>query len=105
MNAFRLFLLSLVVSYSISSAQSAELELVRGVAAQPLKAQVTRVVEALSYLGEPLTTAQQTQLDAAIKEMDEAKATAAVQAVLDPLCLAGVNMGPRSLSENPGHVV
>jgi hypothetical protein len=96
MNAFRLSLISIVVSYGISSVHAAELELVRGVAAQPLKAQVKRVVEALSYLGEPLTAEQQTQFDTALKEMDDAKATAAIQAMLDPLCLAGVNINPES---------
>ena len=69
MNAFRLSLISIVVSYGISSVHAAELELVRGVAAQPLKAQVKRVVEALSYLGEPLTAEQQTQFDTALKEI------------------------------------
>ena len=96
MNAFRFTLMSLIASFVISGVRAAELETVQGVASQPLKAQVKRVVEALSYLGEPLTAQQQTQLDAALQEMDDAKATAAVQAVLDPLCLAGVNINPES---------
>ncbi|HRX80193.1 MAG TPA: CehA/McbA family metallohydrolase [Pirellulaceae bacterium] len=96
MNAFRLSAMSLVITCAAYGVHAAELDLVRGVAAQPLKAQVKRVVDALSYLGEPLTGEQQAQFDAAIKEMDDAKSTAAIQAVLDPLCLAGVNINPES---------
>jgi hypothetical protein len=40
-----------------------ELPIVRGVEAQPLKAQVRRVVETLDYLGEPLTADQSAALD------------------------------------------
>ena len=52
MNVLRLFLTSLIASCCLAGTHAAELELVRGVAAQPLKAQVKRVVEALGYLGE-----------------------------------------------------
>lgn len=69
---------------------------VEGVAAQPLKAQAKRVAEALRYLGQPLTAAQQTALNDALKEMDEAKAVAAIEQVLDPLALALVNINPES---------
>ncbi|MDA1053887.1 MAG: CehA/McbA family metallohydrolase [Planctomycetota bacterium] len=96
MNALRLSLPSLVVSCFLAGLHAAELEPVQGVAAQPLKAQVKRVVETLGYLGEPLTAEQQKQFEAAIKEMDDDKAGAAIQAVLDPLCLAGVNINPES---------
>ncbi|MCA9125343.1 MAG: hypothetical protein KDB11_34465, partial [Planctomycetales bacterium] len=65
MNAFRLSVMSLVITCSAYGLHAAELDLVRGVAAQPLKAQVKRVVDALSYLGEPLTGEQQAQFDAA----------------------------------------
>lgn len=73
-----------------------ELELVQGVAAQPLKAQAKRIAGALEFLGEPLTDAQQEQLAAALKEMDEDKAGDAIQAIFDPLCIAGVNINPES---------
>ncbi|MCA9118880.1 MAG: CehA/McbA family metallohydrolase [Planctomycetales bacterium] len=67
-----------------------------GVEAQPLKAQAKRIVETLDYLGEPLTNEQQKQLGEALNETDDAKATEAIQAVLDPFCLVGVNVNPES---------
>ncbi len=73
-----------------------ELPLVEGVEAQPLKAQATRVAQALNFLGQPLTVMQQDQLDAALKELDEKKAVAAIQKVFDPLVLAGVHINPES---------
>jgi len=73
-----------------------ELAIVAGVEAQPLKAQASRVAAALEFLGDPLTAEQKAQLDAALKEMDDAQAVAAIQRVLDPLCLAGVNVNPES---------
>ncbi|MFO0898688.1 MAG: CehA/McbA family metallohydrolase [Pirellulales bacterium] len=72
------------------------LPVVRQVEAQPLKAQAKRVAEALELVGAPLTDSQKGQLDAALAETDEAKAVAAIQALFDPLCLAGVNINPES---------
>ncbi|MBC8350403.1 MAG: hypothetical protein H8E66_00345 [Planctomycetes bacterium] len=86
----------LVCSCCLPTVHAGELDLVRGVSGQPLKAQVRRVVKALGDLGEPLTADQKSQLAAALKEMDDDKAGAAIQAVLDPLCLAGVNINPES---------
>ncbi|MBP86921.1 MAG: hypothetical protein CMJ64_09415 [Planctomycetaceae bacterium] len=69
---------------------------VQGVEAQPLKAQVNRVVLALEFLGEPLAKSRQVALDTALKEMDADKAVRAIQDALDPLCLAGININPES---------
>jgi hypothetical protein len=66
------------------------------VESQPLKAQVKRVREVLSLLGEPLSDADSAKLDAAIEEMDDAKSVKAIQALLDPKCLAYVNINPES---------
>lgn len=63
---------------------------------QPLKAQVKRVREALSLLGEPLSDVESAKLDAAIEDADAGKAVKAIQAVLDPRCLAYVNINPES---------
>ena len=73
-----------------------ELPLVRTVEAQPLKAQARRIAEALEFLGQPLTKNQAAALDAAVKEKEDAAAIDAIQQVLDPLCLAGVNINPES---------
>jgi hypothetical protein len=59
---------------------------------QPLLAQVKRVQEALDLLGTPLSRQDKEALAAASKEPDDAKAVAAVQAVLDRLCLAHVRI-------------
>ncbi|MCH7727727.1 MAG: CehA/McbA family metallohydrolase, partial [Planctomycetes bacterium] len=55
-----------------------------------------RISQALKFLGEPLTQQQQAALDAALKETDDAKATAAIQRLYDSLCLAGVNINAES---------
>lgn len=64
--------------------------------AQPFTAQAKRVVQALGLLGAPLTADQQTAFDAALAESDDAKRAAALQAVLDPLALVGVNVNAES---------
>ena len=69
---------------------AAPLPIVKGVEAQPLAAQVTRVTEALAYLGEPLPASQLEALNAAAKVGDAEK----IQSLLDPHCLFGVNVNP-----------
>ncbi|MFM9117286.1 MAG: CehA/McbA family metallohydrolase, partial [Planctomycetota bacterium] len=75
---------------------AADLELFDDVAMQPLKAQVRRLADALDYLGEPLTANQRRELDAALAETDERRAVVALQKVLDPLALIGVQINPES---------
>jgi hypothetical protein len=89
--------LSCLAVLSFSSALAADsLPEVRGIDAQPLKAQAKRVAEALGYLGEPLSADEQAALDKALAATDEAEAVAAIQKVFDPRCLAGVNINPES---------
>ena len=73
-----------------------ELPVVRNVEAQPLKAQARRVVQALELLGTPLADDAQKSMDAALAETDASKAVEQIQAVLDPLCLVGVNINAES---------
>jgi len=61
---------------------------------QPLAAQVRRSVEALGMLGTPLSAAEQKALSAAMALNDDAAATAAIEKVLDPHCLATVDINP-----------
>jgi hypothetical protein len=61
---------------------------------QPLRAQVSRVVQALQLAGAPLDEAARKALDAAAA--DPSKTAEAVQAALDPLCLAVVSVNPES---------
>ena len=88
--------LSLAVLFIARAASADELPILRGVEAQPLKAQVRRVAEALEYLGEPLSAEDKRALDKAAAIMNEDEATEAIQKVLDKRCLAGVNINPES---------
>ncbi len=91
--AWFLFFSNLVFS---GSSGADELPMVEGVEAQPLKAQVKRVAEALKFVGQPLTKDQQAALDEALASADDAKSVAAIQRVLDPLVLAGVHINAES---------
>jgi hypothetical protein len=57
---------------------------------------VERVKQALELAGSPLSSEQQKSLDAALATGDAKAAVAAIQKVLDPLCVAGVNINPES---------
>ncbi len=92
---FCVFLLSVCCLLPVARAAD-PLPMVSGVELQPLKAQVTRVVQALELAGAPLTADQQKALDAAFAEQDQEKSLVAIQTVLDPLCLAGININPES---------
>lgn len=72
------------------------LPVIRDVEAQPLQAQVQRVATALDSLGQPLSGEQKKQLDAAMSETDGPKSVAALQAMLDPMCLVLVSINPES---------
>ena len=73
----------------------AELKPVGGVEAQPLASQVRRVVEALAYIGRPLSAKEIQSIEAAIARGGEA-AVAGVQGVLAPHVLFAVNINPES---------
>jgi hypothetical protein len=86
----------LVLLFSSLAAAADALPVVTDVEAQPLKAQVKRIVEALDFLGQPLTDEQKKKLDAALAEKEDLAAVKGIQAALDPLCIAGVNINPES---------
>ena len=67
-----------------------------GVEHQPLAAQATRVVNALEILGNPLSKPEAERLEKAIESKDHDDAIKDIQAVLDPHCLASVNINPES---------
>src|SRR5262245_31831878 len=69
---------------------------VKDVEAQPLIAQVKRLGQALEFLGQPLPKATLDAL-ADLKPKDEA-APAAIQKLLDPLCVAAVEIGPKGVT-------
>ena len=67
-----------------------------GAAAQPLVAQVRRLVEAMAYLGEPLSEAERQRLDTAANLADEDRAIDEIQRVLDPKCLLDIRINAES---------
>ena len=64
--------------------------------AQPLVAQVGRLVQAMAYLGEPFSDIERRRLDAAANLPDGARASEEIQRVLDPKCLLDIRINPES---------
>jgi hypothetical protein len=63
---------------------------------QPLAAQSERIATTLDMLGTPLSKKQQDALKAAIASNNRDEAIKTIQGVLDPLCIAAVNINPES---------
>ena len=63
---------------------------------QPLVAATQRLVEALEYIGAPLSEKQRGELEAAYRIEDPIRCARAIQDVLDPLCLVAVSINPES---------
>ncbi len=77
----------------LSVTAHAALTIVTNVDLQPLRAQVTRVTQALAYLGAPLSDAEIQELDAA-PSLPAARAVEKIQTVLDRHALFGVSINP-----------
>jgi hypothetical protein len=67
-----------------------------GVESQPIRDRVRQLPSVLERLGQPLDGQQLRQLDEALAELDQVQAVMAIQHVLDPLCLVGININPES---------
>ncbi len=93
--AWRALGCGLLVCLAVHAVRGDELPQIQDVEPQPLKAQVQRLQAALDYLGQPLTAEQATALASALAQ-DGFAASEAIQKVLDPLALAGVNINPES---------
>src|SRR5690242_6188417 len=63
---------------------------------QPFALQVRQIESALDYLGEPLTSPEQQQIDEAISDPDEAAAVARIEEILDKRVLAILSINPES---------
>src|SRR5260370_38314968 len=81
---------------------AADLPKVTKVDLQPLAAQTRRLLDALDYLGNPLPEADRKALDAARNAENKAEGVAAIQAILDKHCLAGVGLAPPKSRPAPG---
>lgn len=87
---------NLAVCFQSSRAADGKWPEVPRVEQQPLIASLQRLQQALEYVGSPLSAAQRQALDAAFQAGSAADCTEAVQKVLDPLCLAAVQINPES---------
>jgi hypothetical protein len=93
----RLLLAVLLLALCSTTIRAADaLPLNTDVEAQPLKSQVKRIVEALEFVGQPLSAEEQQKLEAALSDKEDVAAVKAIQAVFDPLCIAGVTINPES---------
>ena len=73
-------------------AQGGELPVVDRVDAQPLLLITGRLAEAMQSLGSPFTAEQMTTLASLKSETNDSKITASVQRMLDPMCIAAVEI-------------
>lgn len=89
---------ALLLGLSLQSVSLAAQELpkVAEVELQPLAAQVARLVEAMDYLGVPLSAPDKQRLEKVTHGMDAAKAVIEIQNVLDKHCLVDVHINPES---------
>jgi hypothetical protein len=92
----RLIILATVITLSATLLPAQELPKVEKVEAQPLIAQITRVTEAMDYLGAPMSTADKQALQNAFNQTDAARTVADIQSVLDKYCLFDVGINPES---------
>ncbi len=93
----RKILLPILCLAGVSCAHAADrapLAVVTGVEAQPLAAQVRRLIEALEYLGAPLSAEERSALEEAIAKTEAEAAAGGIQRVLDAHCLVGVDINP-----------
>ena len=94
---FYLILISwMLFSVVISVGFTDELRLVREVEFQPLASATQRLIEALEYLGSPLSEDDLSAIKEAMISEDHTQAIVDIQKILDPYCLTGVNINPES---------
>ena len=90
------WILVLLSGLEVSLGLGGELPLVDGVELQPLAAQVRRVTETLTVLGQPLPESQRVRLAKALGAKSDAEGVRAIQEIFDPLCLVGIAINPES---------
>lgn len=73
-----------------------ELPVVDGVEGQPLVAQVIRLKEALDFLGSSLEAEDEARIEALRDRAPDASVVAEIQEILDPYCLAMVEINPEA---------
>ena len=72
------------------------LPVITDVPAQPLVAQTRRLIEAATLIGAPFSAADIAALETSFRAPDDAETVQAIQRVLDPYCLIGIQINPES---------
>ena len=72
------------------------LPLVVNVEHQPLVSATARLIEALTYVGAPLSLKDTAALKAALKDTGKVRSTKRIQEILDPYCVVGVHISAES---------
>src|SRR5687767_4192370 len=99
--------LAVVVLFIPSLVTAADLPRVQKVERQPLAAQAKRVVEALDFLGEPLSAEDVKALQLATGNPDQGQGVEAIQGLLDRRCVAGVELtedGKLAIQQGPAKI-
>lgn len=86
----------MLLSVFISVGFTDELTLVAEVEFQPIASATQRLIEALDYLGSPLSEDDLSAIKKALISEDHQQAVIDIQKVLDAHCLVGVNINPES---------
>ena len=86
----------LLLAALCATARAQEIPLLLDVDFQPLSASTQRLIEALDFLGAPVTSADRAALQAALVSADHATATEQIQTVLDRYCIAFVDINAES---------
>ena len=73
-----------------------QLAIIKSVERQPLISATKRLVEAMESAGSPFNATVTAALEDAYRKKSDDEVSAAIQAVLDPLCIAGVNINAES---------
>ena len=73
-----------------------QLTIVKSVEKQPLISATKRLVEAMESAGSPLSATIKEALKDAYRKKSDDEVSAAIQAVLDPMCIAGVDINAES---------
>ncbi len=86
----------MLFSVFISVGFTDELSIVSEVEFQPLASATQRLIEALDYLGSPLSEDDLTAIKKVLVSEDQKQAVVDIQNILDAYCLAGININPES---------
>ncbi len=89
-------IVTLIFSALLTTSVGSELPTITGVEFQPFASATERVLEALRFVGAPLSNEDESIVRRALREIDQDAAIERIQSVLDRHCVAGVHINPES---------